>query len=194
MIKIFKQFPGKYRGTVLATQLGYNVLKAGGSAIDAVEAAIRSMEVDPNFNCGYGSVLNYDGEVEMDACLMDGSDGPNGQEPLNVGAVTGVQDIYHPITLARRVMEKTKYNFLSPKGAMALAESEKFEFLPPGSLITQRARDSLNRWKQQQNDSSGENFKFIQEGNTVGAVAIDASGNIAAGTSTGGLTGKMLTS
>lgn len=118
---------------------------------------------------------------------MDGSDGPDGREPLNVGAITGVQDIFHPITLARRVMEKTDYNFLSAKGAMALAKEEGFQFLPPGSLVTQRARDSLNRWKEEQNMT----MKFrVGEGGTVGAVAIDENGNIAAATSTGGLTGK----
>lgn len=87
----------------------------------------------------------------MDAILMDGSDGPDGKEPLNVGAIAGVQNIFHPITLARRVMEKTNYNFLGSKAAMELAKSEGFTFLPPGSLVTQRALDSLNRWKEQQN-------------------------------------------
>ena len=101
----------------------------------------------------------------MDACLMDGSDGPEGKEPLNVGAITGVQDIFHPISLARKVMEKTDYNFLSAKGAMALAKSEGFQFLPPGTLVTQRAIDSLNRWKSEQNMT---NKIRVGEGGTVG--------------------------
>ncbi|KAL7028152.1 hypothetical protein ACKWTF_005739 [Chironomus riparius] len=175
------RYVGKYRGTVLAVQLGYEVLKNGGSPMDAVEIAIKSMEVDENFNAGYGSVLTSAGEVEMDACIMDGSN-------MKVGAITGMQDIFHPITLARRVMEKTKFNFLGAEGAMNLAKSEGFEFLPKGTLATQRAKDSLERWRQAQNVSLGE---MVGEGGTVGCVAIDLNGNIVAGTSTGGLTGKM---
>lgn len=101
----------------------------------------------------------------MDACLMDGSDGPEGREPLNVGAITGVQNIFHPISLARKVMEKTDYNFLSAKGAMALAKAEGFQFLPPGTLATQRAIDSLNTWKSEQNMT---NRARVGEGGTVG--------------------------
>ncbi|XP_070506412.1 probable isoaspartyl peptidase/L-asparaginase GA20639 [Chironomus tepperi] len=175
------RYVGKFKGTVLAVQLGYQKLKESGNALDAVEIAIKSMEVDENFNAGYGAVLTSDGEVEMDACIMDGSN-------MKVGAITGMQDIFHPITLARRVMEKTKYNFLGPKGAMDLAKKEGFEFLPKGTLATQRAKDSLERWRQAQNVSLGE---MVGEGGTVGCVAIDANGNVVAGTSTGGLTGKM---
>lgn len=101
----------------------------------------------------------------MDACIMDGSDGPNNREPLNMGAITGVQDIMHPITLARRVMEKTDYNFLSAKGAMELAKSEGFSFLPPGSLVTQRSLDSLENWKKEQNMTLKQR---TGEGGTVG--------------------------
>lgn len=124
----------------------------------------------------------------MDAMIMDGSNGPEGSEPLNMGAVTGVHDIMHPITLARRVMEKTDYNFLSSNGAMELARAEKFSFLPKGTLVTQRALDILEEWRQEQNMTMKQR---VGEGGTVGAVAIDEFGNIAAGTSTGGLTGKM---
>lgn len=98
------------------------------------------MEVDSNFNAGYGGVLTREEEVEMDACFMNGSN-------MEVGAVTGVQNIYHPISLARKVMEKTPYNFLGAKGAMKLAQEEKFTFLKPGMLVTDVARASLERWK-----------------------------------------------
>lgn len=111
-----------------------------GNVLDAVEQAIRTMEVDSNFNAGYGSVLTREEEVEMDACIMDG-------KTMNVGSITGVQDIYHPISLARKVMEKTPYNFLSSKGAMKLAKEEGFKFLKPGSLVSENAKISLDRWK-----------------------------------------------
>lgn len=110
------------------------------------------MEVDDNFNAGYGSVLTSDGEVEMDACIMDGSN-------MKVGAVTGVKNIFHSISLARKVMEKTKFNFLGAEGSMALAKKEGFQFLPPGTLVTQRAIDSLNKWKESQNSSLGEHVR-----------------------------------
>lgn len=129
--------------------MGYNLLKDGKTALDAVEEAIKTMEVDEEFNAGYGSVLTSAGEVEMDACIMDGSN-------MKVGAVTGVQDIFHTISLARKVMEKTKFNFLGAKGAMELAKKEGFPFLPPGTLVTKRARDSLERWRVNQNVSLGE--------------------------------------
>jgi beta-aspartyl-peptidase (threonine type) len=166
---------------VLAAQIGFTILENGGSALDAVEAAIRSMEVDEEFNAGYGSVLNSDGQVEMDACIMDG-------DTMKVGAVTGVQNIFHPITLSRKVMEKTRYNFLSPTGAMKLAKDEGFQFLPEGTLATDRAKASLENWRRNQNQSLSE---MVGEGGTVGCAAYDTFGNLAAGTSTGGLTGKM---
>ncbi|CRK91256.1 CLUMA_CG004936, isoform A [Clunio marinus] len=177
------RFPGKYRGTILAAKVGYNVLKETGSVLDAVEHAVRSMELDDDFNAGYGSVLTRDGEVQMDACIMDG-------RTMDVGSGTGVQDIYHPITLARRVMEKTQYNFLGATGAMELAKSEGFWFLPKDALVSDFARDGLERWKQNQLINATGKVD-IGEGNTVGAVAIDEFGNIAAATSTGGITGKM---
>jgi L-asparaginase / beta-aspartyl-peptidase len=111
-----------------------------GSVLDAVEEAVKSMELNSNFNAGYGSVLTRDSEIQMDACIMDG-------KTMKIGSVTGVQDIFHPITLARRVMEKTSYNFLGAKGAMELAEAEKFKFLKPGTLVTDYALQALERWK-----------------------------------------------
>lgn len=111
-----------------------------GSVLDAVEQAVRTMEVDTEFNAGYGGVLTREGNVEMDACMMDGNS-------MKVGAVTGVQDIYHLITLARAVMEKTEYNFLGSIGANALAKSQGFQILKPGSLISDNARAALERWR-----------------------------------------------
>lgn len=172
------RIPGKYRGSKLAARVGYQVLMNNGSVLDAVEQAVRIMESDSNFNAGYGSVLNYDGVVEMDASIMDGA-------TLLAGCVAGVQDVLHPITLARRVMEKTRHNFLAGEGLVNFTRQEGIEILsPPGQLVTQRSKDALEAWKE-----SSETFS-IGEGGTVGAVAIDKDGNIAAATSTGGLTGK----
>lgn len=84
-----------------------------------------------------------DEEVQMDACIMDG-------RTMEVGSITGIQDIYHPITLARKVMEKTPYNFLGSKGALELAKAEGFKFLKPGELVSDYARSALARWKEQQ--------------------------------------------
>jgi beta-aspartyl-peptidase (threonine type) len=143
--------------------------------MDAVEQAIKSLELDDNYNAGYGSVLTSEGDVEMDACIMDG-------KTMKVGAVTGVKNIYNPITLSRRVMEKTRYNFLGSEGAMNLAYEEKFPIQKPGSLISPRSLASWNEWKNRQNMTLQE---MTGEGGTVGCVAIDSNGNIVAGTSTG---------
>lgn len=139
---------------------------ATGNVLDAVEEAVKTMELNIDFNAGFGSVLtrsrlskafstqiffdnfklklcsnlNFrDSEVQMDAIIMDG-------RTMDIGAVTAVQDIYHPITLARRVMEKIEYNFLGSAGAMKFAKDEGFKFLPPGTLVTDYSRDSLARW------------------------------------------------
>jgi len=188
---------GKHQGTKLAVKLGYNKLLAGGSAIDAVEEAVRSMELDPNFNAGYGSVLNFDGVVAMDASIMSGDD-------LNAGCVTLIEDILHPITLARRVMENTNHTFLGADGAMKFAREQGIPILhPKGQLVTQNAKDALAEFKRDQamgistvnaktETGHQDADKDYGEVGTVGAVAIDKDGNIAAATSTGGMTGKMV--
>ena len=107
--------------------------------MEAVEKAIHVMEADTNFNAGNGSVLSEDGEVEMDACIMDGSN-------MKVGAVTAIKNILHPISLARAVMDRTMYNFLGAEGAMKLAINQSFPILKPGELVTQSARDALARY------------------------------------------------
>ncbi|XP_058442714.1 probable isoaspartyl peptidase/L-asparaginase GA20639 [Malaya genurostris] len=172
------RIPGKYLGSKLAARVGYQVLMNNGSVLDAVEEAVRIMESDSNFNAGFGSVLNYEGFIEMDASIMDG-------KTMKAGCVAGVQDILHPISLARRVMDKSKHNFLVGEGMVKFAFSEGIEILsPPGQLVTQQAIDALEIWKEN-------NARFdIGEGGTVGAVAIDKNGNIAAATSTGGVIGK----
>ncbi|KAG4074355.1 hypothetical protein HA402_008764 [Bradysia odoriphaga] len=188
---------GKHRGTKLAVRLGYKKMLAGGNAIDAVEEAVRSMELDENFNAGYGSVLNLDGVVSMDASIMSGGN-------LNAGCVTLVEDILHPITLARRVMENTNHTFLGGEGAMKFAKAQGIPILTPkGQLATQSAKDALEAFKRDRDmgistvnakTETGHSTvdKLYGEPGTVGAVAIDQFGNIAAATSTGGMTGKMV--
>lgn len=156
-------------GCVAAARAGHAVLKANGSALDAVIAAVRVLEDDPAFNAGYGSVLNRDGDIEMDASLMTGD--------LRAGAVASVHDIQSPIVLARMVMEKTRHVLLAGAGAMAFAKEQGVPQLPKGALHTERAR---KKWER----------KKVSQG-TVGAVACDALGHVAAATSTGGMTFKM---
>jgi beta-aspartyl-peptidase (threonine type) len=147
------------------------VLQQGGSALDAVEAATRLLEDDPQFNAGTGAVLNDDGEVELDASIMDG-------ESLAAGAVAGVRTVKNPVSLARAVMERTPHVLLAGPGADAFARRIGISAVAPESLITPRAR---RRWEARRQDSHG----------TVGAVAVDARGRLAAATSTGGTNGKL---
>lgn len=138
--------------------------------------------------------MNYDGDVEMEASIMNGSN-------LNAGCCTLVQDIYHPISLAKTVMLKTNHTFLGGKNVMKFAREHGFEILPPGSLVTEYAKEALEEYKRQHKagmdvsnaptEIGDRRPKFNDEVGTVGAVAIDSEGNVAAATSTGGITGKL---
>uniref|UniRef100_A0A7G3AN31 Putative isoaspartyl peptidase/l-asparaginase n=1 Tax=Lutzomyia longipalpis TaxID=7200 RepID=A0A7G3AN31_LUTLO len=175
--------PEKFAGTKLAARIGYQTLMETGSVLDAVEQAVRSMELDSGFNCGYGAVLTLNWTVEMDASIMDGSD-------LSAGCVSGVQDILHPISLARMVRERTPHTFLSGVGLMEFARLQNVHILyPPGQMASERAKASLQAWLDSQASNPGNTETFGEPG-TVGAVAMDAYGNLAAATSTGGITGK----
>lgn len=178
------------RGVRQSAQIGHYVLMQTGNALDAVEAAVKHMELDADFNAGYGSVLTTEGTVEMEASFMDG-------KSLKAGCVTGVVDIMHPIIAARRVMDKTPHNFLGFHGANKFLKQQEFEFLAPGALVTDHAIQALEHWKEE--NVSGK-IKFAkteighgkdEKGETVGAVALDQYGNIAVATSTGGITGKL---
>jgi isoaspartyl peptidase/L-asparaginase-like protein (Ntn-hydrolase superfamily) len=153
-------------GIRAALAAGTQILTAGGAALDAVEAAVRVLEDDPHFNAGRGSVLTADGTVEMDASLMDGARG----RAAGVGAVRRVR---HPVALARAVLEDGRHVLLTGAGADALAAERGLELLPHEAFETTRERD---RWA----GAHG----------TVGAVARDADGHLAAATSTGGTRGK----
>lgn len=181
---------GKLRGVRQSAQIGYYTLMQTGNAMDAVEAAVQHMELDEFFNAGYGAVLTTEGTVELEASVMDG-------KTLKAGAVAGVVDIMHPITAARRVMEKTPHNFLGFHGANKFLKHQDLKILAPGALVTEYAREALEDWKAEQK-SGGSQFakteighKRDEKGDTVGAVAIDQYGNIAVATSTGGITGKL---
>jgi len=161
-------------GAKRAAELGMKCLLDGNSALDAVEAAVKFMEDDPIFDAGTGSVLNADGEVELDAAIMDG-------RTLNAGAVAAVKNIKNPISLARKVMEKSSHIFLVGDGANKFAALQGFENF--SGLIVKR---ELTRWRKLRSEYVG-TMRFSEGRETVGAVAIDASGNVAAATSTGGV-------
>ncbi|XP_044278051.1 isoaspartyl peptidase/L-asparaginase isoform X2 [Varanus komodoensis] len=172
---------GSRSGVKRAALKGYSILKQGGSALDAVEEAVRIMENDPHFNAGHGSVLNETGEVEMDAIIMDGKN-------LASGAVSAVKCIANPIKLARLVMEKTDHMLLTDQGAFAFARAMGVPEVPGESLITERSRE---RWRKNLETSSSPP-ELQKDLGTVGAVAIDSAGNVACATSTGGLTNKRV--
>lgn len=167
------------RGCVRAARIGHTVLANGGTAVDAVEAAIRDLEDDEAFDAGFGSFLNRDGVPEHDAGIMDGS-------ALRSGAVAGVTGVQNPIVLARLVMESGSDCLVVGAGAEMLAGELGLERVPPESLA---AAASRAYWDAHRSQDPRSIFTPHPAG-TVGAVALDARGHIAAGTSTGGLPGK----
>ena len=162
-----------------ALDAGAKVLADGGSAMDAVKAAIVPMEDNPLFNAGRGAVFTWEGENELDASIMDGRD-------RSAGAVTGVTTIKNPILLADKVRTDSPHVFLMGEGAEEFAGEQGLETATPEWFATEPRRESLERMKAQQVSSLDVDLKF----GTVGAVALDQNGNLAAGTSTGGMTGK----
>jgi beta-aspartyl-peptidase (threonine type) len=156
-----------------ALDTGYVLLKAGRSSLDAVEAAIIIMEDSPLFNAGKGAVFTHEGKNEMDASIMDGL-------TMKAGAVAAVGDIKNPITAARKVMEESEHVLLSGAGASKFAREHGIVMADSSYFFTEK------RWKALQ-DQLGKDKK----NGTVGCVALDKNGNLAAGTSTGGMTNKL---
>jgi len=166
-------------GLESALDAGSMMLEAGGSALDAVEAAVRALEDDPNFNAGRGAVFTHDGLIELDAAIMDG-------RSRAAGAVAGVRTTRNPVSLARAVMEKTPHVFLGGSGADEFAREQELEQVPPEWFETKERRRQLEKVKATRSEAFDVELKY----GTVGAVALDKNGDVAAATSTGGLTGK----
>ncbi len=173
------------RGTLMkAVQAGHEVLSSGGSSLDAITLAITILENSPHFNAGRGAVFNAEGRHELDASIMDGSN-------LEAGAVAGVQNIRNPILLARKVMTDSVHVMLMGEGAEVFARANGIEFADNDYFFTE------HRWRQLQKAKSREkqDAQLAPESperwlSTVGAVALDANGDLAAATSTGGMTNK----
>lgn len=175
-----------------ALQVGYDVLKKGGTSMDAVEATIHVMEDSPLFNAGKGAVFTNEGKNEMDAAMMDG-------KTLQAGAVASVTTIRNPITAARAVMEKSEHVMMIGDGAEMFAKKQGIELVDPSYFYTDTRYNQLQKIKDKEkteldhDGGTSSNENIFTEGNkfgTVGCVALDAYGNLAAGTSTGGMTNK----
>jgi L-asparaginase / beta-aspartyl-peptidase len=173
------QAEAQYRaGLEEALRKGHAILAKGGSSLDAVEATIRVMEDNPLFNAGKGAVFTHEGRNELDASIMDG-------RTKGAGAVAGVTIIRNPITAARAVMEKSPHVMMVGRGAELFATKMGLEIVDPSYFWTER------RWKSLQEELVKEQQNPDKKFGTVGAVAVDAKGNLAAGTSTGGMTNKQ---
>ncbi|HVK48273.1 MAG TPA: isoaspartyl peptidase/L-asparaginase [Pseudobacter sp.] len=178
-----------------ALDKGYAILKRGGSAMDAVEAAVRSMEDNPLFNAGKGAVFTHEGKNEMDAAIMNG-------QTLAAGSVAGVTTIRNPVTAARAVMEKSQHVMMTGRGAEEFARLQGLEIVDPSYFYTEERWKGLERVKKEDSmktelDHGSKPTSGLKQPEnkdskygTVGAVALDMQGNLAAATSTGGMTNK----
>jgi beta-aspartyl-peptidase (threonine type) len=164
-----------------ALNVGTGVLEDGGSALDAVEKTVRFMEDSPLFNAGKGAVFNHAGVNELDASIMEGAN-------HEAGAVGGVSNVRNPISVARAVLERSPHVMLVGKGAEQFAEDHGFEPVHQDYFFTQRRWDALEKLRAKEN--AVEPVSEEDKHGTVGAVALDRSGNLAAATSTGGMTNK----
>src|SRR5438132_1430433 len=176
-------------GLERALRAGYDILKRGGSSLDATEAAVRVLEDDPHFNAGKGSVFTSAGTNEMDAAIMDG-------KTLAAGAVAALKHVKNPISLARLVMEKSGHVMMDGEGAEAFAKENGIELVDQKYFFTQERWDALQKIKAaEKNRANGAGTSFLitdqDRHGTVGAVALDKDDNLAAATSTGGTTNKL---
>jgi L-asparaginase / beta-aspartyl-peptidase len=168
-------------GIQRALEAGWKILSTGGAAIDAVTSAIVILEDDPTFDAGFGSHLNSEGHVQLDAILMDGN-------TLKAGAVAAVEHIHNPIRLARAVLEHSEHMMLVAGGAEKFAEEHGIALCPPEDLIHERERIA---WRRCLSDAHAVEHHLGHESGTVGAVALDEHGHLFAATSTGGTCCKL---
>jgi beta-aspartyl-peptidase (threonine type) len=166
-------------GLAEALDAGYAVLERGGSSLDAVTAAVRLLEDNPLFNAGRGAVLTHDGQAELDAAIMDG-------RHRQAGAVAALRHVRNPVDLARRVMERSPHVMLHGAGAEEFALEQGFTLVPNDHFRTPARRRQLERILQGSTRAADE----LTAMGTVGAVAVDREGNVAAATSTGGMANK----
>lgn len=174
-----------------AIMVGYNILKNGGSSLEAVTKTINVMEDSPLFNAGKGAVFTNAETIELDASIMDG-------KTLNAGAIAGVTNVKNPIDLALAVMDKSEHVMLAGKGAESFAEEQGLEIIDPGYFFTESRFNSLQRIKDLEKTELDHDAKSVyfdpnikdSKFGTVGCAALDKNGNLAAGTSTGGMTNK----
>jgi len=164
-----------------ALEAGATILKNNGTSLDAVETVIKMLEDSPLFNAGKGSVFTAEGKNEMDASIMDG-------KTLKAGAVAGVMTIKNPISAARAVMERSNHVMLVDGGAEIFAKQQGLEIVDPSYFYTKERWDELQKARQQGKPLQKDT---VTHHGTVGAVALDQDGNLAAATSTGGMTNKM---
>jgi beta-aspartyl-peptidase (threonine type) len=170
------ELEGHRIGVHRASMIGFEILLTGGSALDAVQRAVEFLESDPTFNAGRGSVLNARGEVELDAAIMEGSE-------LRAGSAVCVSGILHPVALAREILESSPHVMLAGEGAIEFARSRGIALCAPEELIVDRERERYLRAKG--------GSKPTAPSDTVGAVACDSRGHVAAATSTGGTPRKL---
>jgi beta-aspartyl-peptidase (threonine type) len=166
-----------------AIDAGDAVLRAGGPALDAVSAAVVVLEDSPHFNAGKGAVFNADGINELDASIMDGA-------TLRAGAVAGLHRVRNPIRLARAVMEQSRHVMLIGDGAEAFARTVGVELVDPGYFRTEHRWEALQKARAAEKEGASTPLPSSAYFGTVGAVALDAQGRLAAATSTGGMTNK----
>ncbi|MEE9166411.1 MAG: isoaspartyl peptidase/L-asparaginase [Candidatus Neomarinimicrobiota bacterium] len=168
-----------------ALSAGYGILEGGGSSLDAVETVVRMLEDSPLFNAGKGAVFTDQGTNELDASIMDGS-------TLNAGAVAAVKHIKNPVSLARLVMEKSPHVLMVGEGAEAFAREQGIELVPRDYFYTEKRWKQWQGSKKKKSDKPSSSMLHVTSPpvGTVGATALDKNGNLAAATSTGGLTNK----
>ena len=178
------ELEGEYRAALgAALDAAWETMHKGGTALDAVEAAARLLEDCPLFNAGIGSVLTADGTHELDAAIMCGAS-------RKAGAVAGVQTVRHPVSLARQVMETSGFVFLAGPGAEAFADTTSLERVDPATFTTVERRQQLEEARRHERVVMDHDAPAPEKFGTIGVVALDLHGNLAAATSTGGLTNK----